>query len=147
MADEFRLKMPDFHVTFRDLLHAVNLRHGIKGFTSLPKEGVLSIFSLRPSLNPRSWVPKASTLPLDRRSCWLFLNNAVFVKLKNATVDIWGLGGKGFSYRPICDVMYFGKQMPRCTSFIFSVDRNSRYRYMATRSFTFVMSIVFAFTD
>ena len=26
-------------------LHAVNLRHGTKGFTSLPKEGVLRIFS------------------------------------------------------------------------------------------------------
>ena len=36
--------MPDFHVTFRDLLHVVNLRHGINGFTSLPKEGVLMIF-------------------------------------------------------------------------------------------------------
>ena len=23
--------MPDFHVTFRDLLHAVNLRHGTNG--------------------------------------------------------------------------------------------------------------------
>ena len=44
MADEFCLKMPDFHLTFRDLLHAVNLRHGTNGFTSLPKEGVLSIF-------------------------------------------------------------------------------------------------------
>ena len=42
-ADEFCLKMPDFHVTFRDLLHAANLRHGINGFTSLPKEGVLRI--------------------------------------------------------------------------------------------------------
>ena len=41
MADECCLKMPDFHVTFRDLLHAVNLRHGTNGFTSLPKEGVL----------------------------------------------------------------------------------------------------------
>jgi len=30
---------------FRDLLHAVNLRHGTDGFTSPPKEGVLSIFS------------------------------------------------------------------------------------------------------
>ena len=39
MADEFCLKMSDFHVTFRDLLHAVNLRHGTNGFTSLPKEG------------------------------------------------------------------------------------------------------------
>ena len=36
--------MPDFHVTFRDLLHAVNLRHGTDGFTSPPKEGVLRIF-------------------------------------------------------------------------------------------------------
>ena len=74
MADEFCLKMPDFHVTFRDLLHAVNLRHGTKGFASFPKEGVLRIFSpwkirrLRPGLNPRTCVPKASTLPLDHRS-------------------------------------------------------------------------------
>ena len=37
MADEFCLKMPDFHVTFRDLLHAVNLRHGTDGFTSPPR--------------------------------------------------------------------------------------------------------------
>ena len=36
--------MPDFHVTFMDLLHAVNLRHGTKGFNSAPKEGVLRIF-------------------------------------------------------------------------------------------------------
>ena len=34
----------DFHVTFRDLLHAVKLRHGTDGFTSPPKEGVLRIF-------------------------------------------------------------------------------------------------------
>ena len=58
---------------FRDLLHAANLRHG-DGFTSPPKEGVLRIFSslkirrLRPGLNPRTWVLKASTLPLDHRS-------------------------------------------------------------------------------
>ena len=44
------------------------------GCTSLPKEGVLRIFSpwkirrLRPGLNPQTWVPKASTLPLDLRS-------------------------------------------------------------------------------
>ena len=44
MADEFCLKIPDFHVTFRDLIHAVNLRRGTNGFTSLPKEGVLRIF-------------------------------------------------------------------------------------------------------
>jgi hypothetical protein len=35
----------DFYVTFRDLLHAVKLRHGTDGFTSPPKEGVLKIFS------------------------------------------------------------------------------------------------------
>ena len=58
----------------RDLLHAANLRYGTDGFTSPPKEGVLRIFLplkirwLRPSLNPRTWVPKASTLPLDHRS-------------------------------------------------------------------------------
>ena len=42
--NEFCLKMPDFHVTFRDLLHAVNLRHGTNGFTSFPKEGALKFF-------------------------------------------------------------------------------------------------------
>jgi len=31
-------------VTFRDLLHAVKLRHETNGFTSPPKEGVLRIF-------------------------------------------------------------------------------------------------------
>jgi hypothetical protein len=64
---------------FRDLLHAVNLRHGTDGFTSPPKEGVLRIFSplkiqrLRPGLNPRTWVLNTSTLPLDRRSRLAFV--------------------------------------------------------------------------
>jgi hypothetical protein len=44
MAEEFCLKMPDFHAIFRDLLHAVNLRHGIDGLTSLLKEGMLRIY-------------------------------------------------------------------------------------------------------
>jgi hypothetical protein len=35
----------NLHVTFRDLLHDVKLRHGTDGFTSPPKEGVLGIFS------------------------------------------------------------------------------------------------------
>jgi len=34
----------EFHVTLRELLHAVKLRHGTDGFTSPPKEGVLRIF-------------------------------------------------------------------------------------------------------
>jgi hypothetical protein len=64
----------DFQVTFWDLLHAVNLRHGTAGFTSPPKEGVLWIFSpwkirrLRPGLNPRTLVLEANTHPLDHRS-------------------------------------------------------------------------------
>jgi hypothetical protein len=58
----------DFHGTFRDLLHAANLRHRTHGFTSLPKEGFLRNFpplkirALRPSFNPRTWVPEASPL-------------------------------------------------------------------------------------
>jgi len=64
----------DFHVTFRDLLHAVKLRHGTDGFTFPPKEGMLRIFfalkirRLRRGANPQTWVPKANTLPLDHRS-------------------------------------------------------------------------------
>jgi hypothetical protein len=44
----FSLKMHDFHVAFRDLLHAVNLRRETHSFTSLPKEGVLRIIFFRP---------------------------------------------------------------------------------------------------
>jgi len=44
MSGKFCLNA-DFHVTFRDLLHAVKLRHGTDGFSSPPKEGVLRIFS------------------------------------------------------------------------------------------------------
>ena len=72
-SDEFCLRIR-FPRNSRDLLHAANLRHGTNGFTSPPKEGVLKIFSplkirrLRPGLNPRTWVPEASTLPLDHRS-------------------------------------------------------------------------------
>jgi len=67
----------DLHVTFRDL------RHGTDGFTSPPKEGVLRIFS------PRTWVPKASTLPLDHLSRWfnVFLSASVL----DASVYFTGL--------------------------------------------------------
>ena len=59
---------------FKDILHAINLRHGTDDFTSPPKEGVLRIFlplkirRFRPGFNPQTWVLKASTLPLDHRS-------------------------------------------------------------------------------
>ena len=75
MADEFCLKMPDFHVTFRDLLHAVNLWHGTNGFLlPFPRKACWGFFRpekihrLRSGLNPRTWVPKASALPLDHWS-------------------------------------------------------------------------------
>jgi hypothetical protein len=67
MADEF-CRDADFHETPKDLLHAVNQRHGTHSFTTLPKEGALRIFSpwkirrLRPGLNPQTWVPKVSAL-------------------------------------------------------------------------------------
>jgi hypothetical protein len=35
----------DFHVIYRDLLHAVTIRHETDGFTFLPMEDVLRIFS------------------------------------------------------------------------------------------------------
>ena len=80
MAGNFcgKLRLPRIH--FRVLLHAANMPHGTNGFTSLPKEGVLRIFSpwkirrLRPGLNPRTWVPKASTLKPSVNFifyCWL----------------------------------------------------------------------------
>jgi hypothetical protein len=53
-------------------------RHGTEGFTSPPKVSVLRIFFARkirrrrPCLNPRTRVPKASTLPLDHRSQFIF---------------------------------------------------------------------------
>jgi hypothetical protein len=66
-----RIRLPP---NSRDLLHAANLRHGTDSFTSPPKKGVLRIFSplkirrLRPGMNARTWVPKASSLPLDHQS-------------------------------------------------------------------------------
>jgi len=67
--------LPKFRLPrkFRDLLHAANLRHGTDGFTS-PSEGrrAEEFFRpknrLRPGLNPRTWLPKACTLPLNHRS-------------------------------------------------------------------------------
>jgi hypothetical protein len=70
MSGKFCLNA-EFQVTFRDLLHAI---HGTDGFTFPPKEGVLRKFfalkiqRLRSGVNPQTWVPKASTLPLDHRS-------------------------------------------------------------------------------
>ena len=63
--------LPKFRLPrkFRDLLHAANLRHGTDGFTSPspPKEGPKNP-TASAGFEPRSWVPKANTLPLDHRS-------------------------------------------------------------------------------
>ena len=74
MSGNFALNA-EFHVTFRDLLHAVKLRHGTDGGFTSPPEGrraedffALKFRRLRPGANPRTWVPEASTLPLDHRS-------------------------------------------------------------------------------
>jgi len=86
----------------RDLLHVANLRHGTDGFTSPPKEGVLKIFSplkirqLRPGLNPRNWVPKASTLPPDHRSRFIYMYihyiyarlTAIMYRIQRTTPDV-----------------------------------------------------------
>jgi hypothetical protein len=64
--------------SFRDLLHAANLRHG----TDFPSErrrvegfSPLKIRRFRPGLNPRTCELKASKLPLGHRSC---LNANIF---------------------------------------------------------------------
>ena len=67
----FPVILPKFRLPrkFRDLLHAVNLRHGTDAFTLRAEDFfALKIRRLRPGLNPRTWVLKASTLPLDHRS-------------------------------------------------------------------------------
>jgi len=76
MSSKFCLNA-DFHVTFRDLLHAVKLTTWDRRLY-FPSEGrraedffALKIRWLWQGLNLRTWVPKASTLPLDHRSCSL----------------------------------------------------------------------------
>ena len=43
LAGNFCLNV-DFHIPFRDLLHAADLRHGTDRFTSPPKEGAAEDF-------------------------------------------------------------------------------------------------------
>jgi hypothetical protein len=45
MADSILRTTCDFHGKCTDLLHAAKLRHGTDGFTFLPKEGMLRVFS------------------------------------------------------------------------------------------------------
>jgi hypothetical protein len=79
----------DFHVTFRNLLHAVKLRHETEDFTSPLKEGVLRKFSLQPGANPRTWVPRASTLPLDHRSLLKLFNKSSSISGPTTAVAVF----------------------------------------------------------
>ena len=54
----------------------------------------LKIRRLRPGLNPRTWVPKASTLPLDQRSRWAQEWN----NFCSCTFELIGLAGKWTQY-------------------------------------------------
>jgi hypothetical protein len=78
------------------------LRYGAHGFTSLPKEGVLRNFPplkirrLRPGLNPRTWVPEASTLtprppkPLNIDFIkWMYKCRVYLFKIKNRRLFVF----------------------------------------------------------
>jgi hypothetical protein len=87
----------------RDLLHAANLRHGADGFNSPPKESVLRIFSpskirrLLPGLDPQTWVPKASALPLDHQSRSIHTTTKIYCCWKNSlSVRFIPLDSDGF---------------------------------------------------
>ena len=78
MSENFCLNA-DLHVTFRDILHAVKLRHGTWRLY-FPSEGrraedffALKIWRLRLDVNLRTLVPKASTLSLDYRCSLCFM--------------------------------------------------------------------------
>ena len=93
-----RLRLPR---QFRDLLHAANLRHGTHGFTSLPKEGVLRIFSPWKILTASAGFEPANlgrTLPLDHRSrCICTLTTTVHC-VRNTRIR---LSTFGVHHRPI----------------------------------------------
>jgi hypothetical protein len=61
--------MPDFHVTFRDLLHALNLRHGTDGFTAPPKEGSLILLDGKRCM---------SEVTLSKNECCKNFEDAIF---------------------------------------------------------------------
>ena len=112
MTNEFCLKMPDFHVTFRDILHAVNLRHGKTALPPFRRKACSGFFPLwkirrlRPGLNPRTRVPKASTLPLEHRSCKLLFNN-----------DIFALEVMGVQRKPICWLYMMSREVSKKNTF------------------------------
>ena len=85
-----KLRLPRIH--FRVVLHAAYMRHGTNGFTSLPKEEFFSPWKFRrprQGLNSRTWVPKASTLPLEHRNRYVqILRKFGYGDLMNKFVDV-----------------------------------------------------------
>jgi hypothetical protein len=75
------------------LLHAVNLRHGTDGFTSPEDFFARKIRRLRPGLNPRTWVPNASTLTSrpPKPLLGFLLNNPYFNILLNGIAQLHGV--------------------------------------------------------
>ena len=70
----------------KNLLHAANLRHGTDGFTSSPKEGVLTIFSSSASVRfePANLGTKgqhATPRPPKPLSCIKIINNINYYML------------------------------------------------------------------
>ena len=96
------------------------MRHGTNGFTSAPKEEVLRIFSpwnirrLRPGVNPRTWVPKASTLPLHHRSRFdIYLCDCNIWEPKNPQFKI-SPAFKFKSHIPACFFLYLATILFNC---------------------------------
>ena len=79
-----KLRLPSIH--FRVLLHAANMRHATKGFISLPKEGVLRIFSASAGFEPANLGTKgqhATSRPLKPLKITVLQNATTFILLHN----------------------------------------------------------------
>ena len=148
MADEFCLKMPDFYVTFRDLLHAANLRHGTNGFTSLPKEGVLRIFFALKKSDGFSQVWKASTLPLDHRSRYTTIGIAASkfadrkLSLISITVRFIKLSAKNFP--TLCRGSFSKTEFPQRSSKSHNVNEQTDERVICGKSIYRPDSVIYA---
>ena len=84
-----RTPLNERSVRRRDLYLTTHNNHNRQ--TSMPPGRVedfylpLKIRRLRPGLNPRTWVPKASTLPLDHRSRW---KNLIYPSAEVSRADL-----------------------------------------------------------
>ena len=81
-----RTPLNEWSVRRRDLYLTTHNNHNRQTSMPPPRRAEdfylpLKIRRLRPGLNPRTWVPKASTLPLDHRSRYHQTGITVFCKL------------------------------------------------------------------